>query len=473
MFNNPLIERYRFSLMRPRQFWVYVTIYITVVLLLLLINASIYKYQHVFQSRDVLYKSIYYQFLAFQVLILWVWAAYNSGSAIRDELSDKSYDFFKMLPLSAHRKAAGILVGKNLVALLLAGISCLFLLLFGCLGNVNSYLQAQIFLLLISVMLFGNSLCLMLSINVNKKSKQPSIAGLIFLGFILVPWLLQALVEASQKAGLESIMAPFFCVKLPILVLISIIALYFSCWAFAGILRKFIRERDPLFTSRGAVYFALGFELVALGLFWAYLWEDRMLVYFYWMLAFLPLMFVPFGVLRNFDNYIERCGFIRDASDSTGTGISALLRYSNLSLGLALFVTWAAFALVTNVAVGMELLPCLYSIAVFFSFYCFLWLLLELYVVYSPVFGKIQLLIGFAAFVYLFLPLILSPILNPETLYLYSFFGFFAELVRLADVNKSIPIHHGIWITNLFLCVIAAGLVWKRYAFILTIRRKM
>lgn len=473
MFSNPLIERYRFSLLRPSQFWVYVTIYITVVVLLFLINASIYKYQEVFESRDTLYKSIYYQFLAFQIMILWVWAAYNSASAIRDELSDKSYDFFKMLPLSAYQKAIGILVGKNLVALLLAGISCIFLLLFGCLGKVNSLLQVQIFLLLISVTVFANSLSLMLSIDVSKKKKQSGAIALIVLGFFLAPMFLQALFQVAKTNALENIMSPFFSLKFPILVLISLIALYSSCWAFAGILRKFIRERDPLFTSHGAICFTLGYELVALGLFWVHLRDDRILAYFYWIIAFMPLMFVPFGVIRNFDNYIARCGFIHDESGSTRTGLFPLLRYSNLSLGLAMFVIWAVFALVANVIVDMALLPSLYSIAVLFSFYCFLWLLLELYVVYSPVFSKIQLLLAFVAFLYLFLPPILSSILQAETLYVYSLFGFFGELIRLADLNKSIAVQHSIWITNLFLCLIAAGLVWKRYTYILTVRKKM
>jgi hypothetical protein len=38
MFNNPLILRYRYSVMRPRQFWVYITMYILAITLLLLIN---------------------------------------------------------------------------------------------------------------------------------------------------------------------------------------------------------------------------------------------------------------------------------------------------------------------------------------------------------------------------------------------------------------------------------------------------
>ena len=121
--NNPLIRRYRYVLMRPRQFWIYMSIYLALLLMIFLINYSGYKNQVMYDSFIVLNKSLFFQFLVLQILVLCIWASFNSSSAIREEVTDKTYDFFRMLPIPARSKMAGILVGKNLVALLLAFVN--------------------------------------------------------------------------------------------------------------------------------------------------------------------------------------------------------------------------------------------------------------------------------------------------------------------------------------------------------------
>lgn len=45
--NNPIVERYRYSLLRPGQVWVMVTVYLLAVGILLFINASIYPQKSV------------------------------------------------------------------------------------------------------------------------------------------------------------------------------------------------------------------------------------------------------------------------------------------------------------------------------------------------------------------------------------------------------------------------------------------
>ena len=151
MVRNPIIQRYRYSTLRPKQLWIYVTIYISIILLIVFINYSAYKYQDSFEDITEFYKSLFYQFLAFQVIILFVWSAYNSGSAIKEEILNKSFDFFRMLPLPAHKKAFGILIGKNLVVLLFAAINLAFLIYFGLAGKISINLQGQILLILISI----------------------------------------------------------------------------------------------------------------------------------------------------------------------------------------------------------------------------------------------------------------------------------------------------------------------------------
>ena len=80
MLNNPLIQRYRYSVLRPSHLFIYVTIYISVVILLLFINYSIYGYQETFYVIQDLYRGLYYQFLALEIIVLWILGGFSSAS---------------------------------------------------------------------------------------------------------------------------------------------------------------------------------------------------------------------------------------------------------------------------------------------------------------------------------------------------------------------------------------------------------
>ncbi|NQT04107.1 MAG: hypothetical protein HQ580_18920, partial [Planctomycetes bacterium] len=211
ILNNPLIRRYRYSLMRPRQFWIYITIYIAVITLLLFINYTAYQYREWFGNQERFLRGICYQFLILQIAILCLMAAANSGSAIRDEVSGKSYDFFRMLPISAGKKAVGILVGKNLVVLLLAAINFLLIIIFGILGHVSAVLLKQTFLALISVALLTNSVALLSSIKPVSTKKKNYIAIVIVLCFFLVPFLIRTVTVTIRKFyQIESVLGKFY-----------------------------------------------------------------------------------------------------------------------------------------------------------------------------------------------------------------------------------------------------------------------
>jgi len=398
----------------------------------------------------------------------------NSSSAIKDEVTGKSYDFFRMLPISAGKKAAGILVGKNLVVLLLGGVNFLLLIILGMLGRMNGVLLGQYFLALISVALLTNSVALLSSINPVRAKKKNHIVTLIVFGFIFAPLFVSALGIATRKINLlENITGKFYTIELPVLILISLVALYFSCWSIKGILRRFTREDEPLFTRMGAYLFMLGFEFVLFGLFYKYLTEGaRKTNYLYWLISLLPVLLVPLGSLRSFDRYLEHSGLIQSKSAGNKNLVSAFLRYSNLLPVLVLFTIWTVGSIVTALMTGQGLLYNLYYIVILFSFYLFLMFLLELYVVYKPVSDKIGLLLSFITIVYLFLPLILSGILDNKEVYLYSLLGFCARVLS----NKSAPdlsTQTGILLINIALCIIPIMLVWKRYKHILAARQKM
>lgn len=475
MVRNPIIQRYRYSTLRPKQLWIYVTIYISIILLIVFINYSAYKYQDSFEDITEFYKSLFYQFLTFQVIILFVWSAYNSGSAIREEILNKSFDFFRMLPLPAHKKAFGILIGKNLVVLLFAAINLVFLIYFGLAGKISINLQGQILLILISITILANLTLLLSSINPAKKSKSSGIILILIIVFCLAPMMITAGVELASIDELESFTVYFFKIRIPILLLISFIALYFSCWIFTGILRRFTHEQESLFTREGALLFLLGYIFIVIGLYYTYIpKEGSELIYSYWLITLIPILLIPWGSLRKFDNYIEYSRDFQSEPNSRETTIFPILMYSNLSLAIALFAIWAVSSIgITFFAdyADMKFLSNLYSIFILLTCYLFLVLLLELYVVYTPASNKIGLLLGFIAVLYLILPLILSGIFESDIIFLYSPAGFTASLFD--DSNTNITIKTTFWLMNIMFCVFPAFLIWKRYNFILVQRQRM
>ena len=162
MHGNPLITRYRYSLMRPIQFWIYVSIYCGVVAILLFINYSLFEYQEMFDNNLYsLNKSLYYQFLALEIVMLIIWAAFNSASAISSEKKEKTYDFFKGLPLTASQKMLGIFIGKNLVVLLLSVLNFSLIIFYAIKAEVTITFHLQTILLLFVTAVLANAIGLL------------------------------------------------------------------------------------------------------------------------------------------------------------------------------------------------------------------------------------------------------------------------------------------------------------------------
>jgi hypothetical protein len=423
-------------------------------------------------NTEKLFISLSYQFLILQALLLWIWGAYNSGSAITNEITGNSYDFFRMLPVTAGKKAVGILVGKNLIVLLLTAINFLLIIIFGSLGKETASWLGQTFLALISVAILINSVALLSSIKPTGKKKKSNIATIILIAFFLGPFIIRLLISARRFRMFKSITGSFYNFELPIMILTSLIALYFACWSIKGVLRKFTLEEEPLFNRIGAFLFMLGYEFVLFGLFYEHLnTGTRIINYSYWLISLLPALAVPFGSIRKFDKYLEYSGIIRSRKKENQNIIPRMFLYSNLSLGLGLFVIWAGCATATTLITQLELLPHLYMILILFSSYLFLLLLLELHVVFTPISNKIGTLLAFIGAVYIILPLIISGILESDIIYMHSPVGFIWEIFQKPYPDISIPT--SIWALNLLLCIIPALLIWKRHLYILNTRRKM
>lgn len=478
VLRNPLIRRYRCALFRPSHFWIYLTIYGSVVVLLLFINSSAREISGESILDSAFYRRLYYQFLAMQAVILWVWATLNSGSALRDEVANRTYDFFRLLPLSALQKGCGILLGRNLRTLLFAAVTFVPVILFGSLGGASFALQVQVVLVLFSMALFTNSAVLLSSSTVPRKQGNTSltvwILAIILLGPFLLPLLFSSSEAISQVHEAEKSFVAFYSLQIPALPLVTLVSLYFGIWNVLGIVRKFTFETEPLFSRKAAVLFLIGYEFIALGLFGPHLPSREGLVYFYWLIvSMVPVALIPVGALKRFDGYLECCGSLRaDPNSPRKRMFSTLLLHSNLTLAVGLFVIWvvfAAFAGLMNRIGASELAP---NFVVIASHYLFLVLLLELYVVYEPLYSKIHVLLVFIAVVYLFVPIILSCVLERPPLLLYSPFGFLACLLDPSE-QSGMAVLSSVLAVNGLLCIGPALLIQRRYAHILALRRAM
>lgn len=465
MIRNPLIRRFQCSQLRPRQAWIYLTIYFVITAIIVISNVGYYRLPDSKMTLDMLYQNLYVQFLVIQVLIMWVWMPCNTWSAISAEILRKTYDFFQMLPLSAQQKTLGLAIGRNLVPLLLAAINIVLLCVSGYPAGKSLNLQAQSLLILVSVAVLLNLGALVLSGRSTRSGQRSShILVFILLGFFIAPHLLGLCFGAQQQANLEYRMASFFALQIPILVLVSLISLYFGMWAFLGMLRQFNCEGETLFSPAGACLFVEGFAVLVMGLFWPLTmhinigeqWHQGS----FWVVSFIPLLFVPLGAAKGYNDYLERLGLV-----AAGPGRSRwylMGRISNVTLTLALFAIWAGFAFSHGLLVGFSLAVTLHIIAVHFSFYLLLVLVFELYTVYQPVNNKIQFLVGFLILLDLFLPLLLGAVFESSKLIRFSLFGLWADIFP-SEIIRNMSLHYTPLIFNLLFCLPALWLVIRRY----------
>ncbi|NQT92229.1 MAG: hypothetical protein HQ559_05675 [Lentisphaerae bacterium] len=465
MQSNPLIERFRFSLMRPRQFWVYLGIYITVAVLILLINIS-FELNKSFFGFNHLCFSLFVQFSTLQIIILWVWASVNAGSAIRDEIRDKSYDFFKLLPMPAWKKAVGIMVGKNLVAHLLGTVTFLLLVGAGLLADVSIGSLSELVLLLVTVSIFLNLVALVASTQQQQKktNRNMNALWLVILVFFLLGPIIGLFGELFDDGSVAQFTIPFFCWHPRGLLLISALAVYSSVWLFKGVCRRFRAEREPLFTRAGAILFMLGFLLVAFGLYSPHLeGEDGMRVAVsFWAVAVVVSWLVALATAHRFDSYVEK-------AYSNSSAWSFMLKQSNLAAALPLGTMWLAAAIVAAISADIAVADALLWLLPIVAFYAFYVLLTELFVVYSPVVRNVHVLLAFVGLLLAVLPLILGGLFqNP--LYLGSPFGYFGYLI--AEQGKDMEALHAVWIVYLLLSALATRLVVSRYREVLRLSQQ-
>jgi len=475
-FDNPLLRRYRYSLFRPSQLWVYLTVYAVVIALLLFINHSVARMAPPPINYPRLFDRVYYQLLTLAFLILCGWASLNSGTAISHEVASKTYDFFRLLPISAAKKTVGTLVGRNLIALLLGGITLVLAVIFGALGSISAFLQVQMVFLLVSGALLTNTAALLASSTNPKRPRKTStltwIVLILFLGPLVVQVFFLPYLAITQAKMAEHIRVGFYNLRIHVLILAALLGVYFSAWSTIGIIRKFTREGEPLFTRSGAILFVLGYELIALGLLIGRLYGNRYAAYVFWMISVFPVLLVWLGSLRGFDDYLERCRLTGVNKPSGRALARTLVAHSNLASAVILFGIWTVFAACVGHRAWVDAPRLTTALSAVLSFCLLAALLGELYVIYKPALPNIGVLVGFIVIVDFFLPLILSSAMRIPALQLYSIIGFFVHLFD-SDAYRFVATERWVLVVNVLLSLAVAVPIASRYSRILALRKSM
>ena len=461
MFSNPLIRRYRFSQFRPQQLWTFGIVYICVIALTLFININIYRYGRAYSDIPAMFKSLFIQFSIFEIIIAWLLMPYNSSSIITKEITEKTFEFFRLLPVSAFQKATGILIGRNLFSLMLSVCTLCLIIIFGILGLIPLMLLGQLLLGFICITFAINTLTLLSSVLSFKKAKNNSsvLIIILFAIFVVAP-LIGALANALERDSLHKSYVSFFTIEIPVLLLISGYATYIAVWAFAGVIRRFTLEYEPLFSPWRAVLFLITLYIMLYALFYKAIQSDTdapVMAMCYWIVCLIPLEVLPFFSLQGFDKYLERT---RKAQTSRNLFGHIFLR-ANPAMAVVLFSIWFVNCALTGCLAGIELLPFVLPAAVLFTFFLVVMMGLEVYVTYSPRNEKIGYLIGFLGGLYFVLPLILAGIFDAEAVSILSPIGFVIYSGNHIDTIGSSCLAPAVF--NLLLLILTGMPVFKQY----------
>ncbi len=454
------MQRYAIGTFRPKQLGIYITIYVVSLFLLILVNEN---------SRTS--EPLFYQFSIFQMILLWFVSARNTASAIHGEVQNNAYDFFRMLPLTPSQKAIGILLGKNALLLIFVLINMIFWLGFGVSSKISVTLIAYMFLGLVSVSILVNNIALLVSIQRRKKTRSAG-ALLLIVIFFIASWVIGGVEYLFSRDDPAKTIIGFYDFDLPVFLFVSILALYFSIWAYAGSLRKIAKENVSIFNKGWACVFILGCEVIILGVFWPYI-DSRYPkdVYFgFWLATMVPVLIVPFMSVTTFSKYYEYYSFI-EKTTGKHPGKFQLFMNSNISLFVGMFLIWMLFVLGFSVKFDLQLNYLIRLVIVVFAIYMFICFLLEIYNVFVVDSEKIGFLLVFIGVLYFFLPLIFVVVFSWSPISLFSPLGFISEVLTEKVLSfgtlSMLKIYYGV-VTG-----ILGTIILKRYLVMLDVRRQM
>jgi hypothetical protein len=453
---NALLGRYAFSQLRPMACAISAGIYLTVAALVFILGHTAFAKPHWFDAAGF-WRSMFVSFSVIQVFMLWVVGAYHAGSAVQQEIAEKSMDFFRLLPLSPAQKIVGVLVGRNVVTLALGLLNSLILAACGAAYGVRGTMLAEFVGFLWAVAAAAMLLAFLGATFESRGRLSNGPMLLLVFSVFFLPYLIGMGSHWSRSLA-RGTFVDFFGARLHLLAFLALLALYACVWLVVGLRRRFVNERAALFTPAGAIRFLFGFLLIGFGLTWKFFSEARMeSVVVFWVSSGLAALAVAAGAFRNWDE-LHECA--RRTAIRPGLNVANM---ANPAVGTALLFLWGAFALVADLVAGMPI--ALEAVPVLMTFGLVLLFLMEFGVTHAPLTGRIRVLAGFLAGLYCVLPLILSGVMSKGFFLVFSPLGYLTQIGAQGESILAPLPANAVWL------VVLGALIRHRYRAVLVPER--
>lgn len=351
-FSNPIVERYRRTDFSTSQIWVYLCVYLCVAGATFLI--AVFD-TFSLANRTAAARFLFYWFMGIELVLLWMWPFAKCGSALTDEVTGKTSDFLRILPIPPWKKALGIIVGRSLIPLGLAVVNLLPLGLFATAGAVNPEIILQLAVTAVSVFFFASVTASLYSTLDRSDMRKIVFLPAILAMFGIIPVAIETFSELVLKNNLACLTLNFFRTSCSFLVILNLGTCYFSIWLFRSLSNRIERPGGPLMNKFDSAMFLTGLCVMLLGLMTAGLsgaaWngESAKAAGMFWFLSAGCLFAMPAVAFKFVEDYAEEAGGAVNYDRSRDQIEKRLVRNSNLSTALRLFGVWASFAMFAGI----------------------------------------------------------------------------------------------------------------------------
>ncbi len=499
-FKNPLLNRYAFTQLRIWKVVVTLSVYFVVVSAINILCMTYYAVNYGYGGGGGIVTIADLKkigslalpwMLGLAVLLLWIIASTVPSMILSKQVVTGAQCFFDLLPLSGRRKAAGLLVGGNLIFYPISVLTFVLASQYMLVAGYPIWFVSSAVVCGVCVGLFCNTAALLATAaslgsmaKLRNKNATPlnPLVGFFIVGFIFVFPTLSIAVSEKGVDAFAGFLVNFFGVEIPFVMFIAVLALVLAAWCFVGAARKLGRADTPVFSRGGAVGFIVFVSFVALGLCWDTdpSFRDAMAIatLVSWGVGGLAWLVGAGGSRSSYKLFELIDGGIVSGEDM-GRQVAAAIRNSNAALFAILGVVWVLFAtalwMLTAYRLGhgdcasdvkLFLAEGLSSISSYVVMTAFVALALELFILHKREYSYKHYVVGFAVACYVVVPLLAGIISGDSFLLSLSPLGHLASALNprfCEGVAKRWDQRLFALAANTLAAMFLGWLVWKTY----------
>ena len=289
IFSNPIVLKNLRSQMRQERLIGISVGYIGFLILICFLNFLVHygEAEYAFSiDLAAVCKSIHLCLLILQFCLYFIFGFNTSSSAIVKERDQRTYEFFKTLPMSYKDIIIGEMIGPTLTIHYLQLITIPLTVITGLVAGVSMLVMAKLYIVLVFGGFFLNALGLLAS-SMAKKQSSVNLVIICTIGLLVGAPCIGMGIYKGYEANFVSLLSPvtlfvqyfspyyrvdgfnthisFFALKMPILIYTCLIYTCLGITFLAGTFRKLRDETAPPFSRKKAPFLFLIFELILIG----------------------------------------------------------------------------------------------------------------------------------------------------------------------------------------------------------------